>query len=49
MIISYKALLPIDNPHTVATDIGKAIKPISVKFNVIELDVSATITNVSKV
>ena len=47
MIISYFALLPIDNPHVVAVDIGKAIKPIPKRFNVIELVVVAIISNVS--
>ena len=40
-------LLPIDNPHAVAVDIGIAIKPILVRDNVRELDVVAIITNVS--
>ena len=31
MIISYITLLPIDNPHAVAVDIGIAINPIPVK------------------
>ena len=47
MIISYNTLLPIDNPHAVAVDIGIAIKPIPVRDQVIELDVVAIITNVS--
>ena len=47
MIISYNTLLPIDNPHAVAVDIGIAIKPIPVRDKVIELDVVAIITNVS--
>ena len=38
MIISYITFLPIDDPHVVAVDIGIAIKPISVRLNVIELD-----------
>ena len=48
MIISYFTLLPTDNPHAVAVDIGISIKPIPVRLNVIELDVVAIITNVSK-
>ena len=47
MIISYNTLLPIDNPHAVAVDIGIAMKPIPVRDKVIELDVVAIITNVS--
>ena len=47
MIISNHTLLPIDNPHAVAVDIGKAIKPIRVKDKVIEIDVVAIVTNVS--
>ena len=47
MIISYSTLLPIDKPHAVAVDIGITIKPIPVRDKVIELDVVATITNVS--
>ena len=47
MIISYITLLPIDNPHAVAVDIGIAIKPIPVRDKVIELDVVAIISNVS--
>ena len=47
MIISYNTLLPIDNPHAVAVDIGIAIRPIPVIDKVIELDVAAIITNVS--
>ena len=46
MIISYITLLPIDNPHAVAGDIGIAINPILVTDKVIELDV-AIITIVS--
>ena len=34
MIISYNTLLPIDNPHAVAVDIGIAIKPIPVRDKV---------------
>ena len=48
MIISYSTLLPIDKPHVVAVDIGITIKPIPVRDKVIELDVVAIITNVSK-
>ena len=47
MIISYITLLPIDNTHAVAVDIGIAIKPILVRLKVIEPDVVATTTNVS--
>ena len=47
MIISYITLLPTDNPHAVAVDIGIAIKPIPVKLKVLELDVVAIITFVS--
>ena len=45
---SYFTLLPIDSPHAVAVDFGIAIKPIPVRLNVIELDVVAIITKVSK-
>ena len=48
MIISHITLLPIDNEQAVAVDIGIAINPIPVRLNVIELDVVAIITNVSK-
>ena len=47
MINSYNTLLPIDNPHAVAVDIGIASKPLPVRDKVIELDVVAIITNVS--
>ena len=47
MIISYITLLPIDNPHVVAVDIGIAIIPIPVGDKVIQLDVVAIIKNVS--
>ena len=47
MIIAYNTLLPIDNPHAVAVDIGIAINPILVRDNVKELDFVAIITNVS--
>ena len=47
MIISYRTLLPIDNPHAVAVDIGIAINPILARDSVIELDVVAKITKVS--
>ena len=47
LIISYITLLPIDKPHAVAVDIGIAINPIPVRLKVIEIDVMATITNVS--
>ena len=45
--ISNITLLPIDNPHAVAADIGIAINPIPVTDRMIELDVVAIITNVS--
>ena len=48
IVISYSTLLPIDKPHAVAVDIGIAIKPIAVRDEVIELDVLALITIVSK-
>ena len=44
-INSYNTLLPFDNPHAVAVDIGIAIKPIPVGLKVIELDLVAMITN----
>ena len=44
MITSYITLLPIDNPHAVAVDIGIAIKLIPVRLKVIELDIMAIIT-----
>ena len=47
MITSCITLLPIDNPHAVAVDIGIALKPIPVRDNVMELDVVAIITNIS--
>ena len=47
MIISYIISLPIENPHVVAVDIGIAISPIPVRDKVIEINVVATITNVS--
>ena len=47
MIISYFTLLPIDNLHAVAVDSGTAINRIPVGDKLIELDVVATITNVS--
>ena len=47
VIISYLTLLPIDNPHAVAVDIGIAIRPIPARLNVIELDLAAIMTNVS--
>ena len=47
MIASYKTLLPIDKAHADAVDISITIKPITVRLNVIELDVVAIITNVS--
>ena len=47
MIISHITLLPIDNQHAVAVDIGIAIKPGPVRLKVIELDVVAKLTKVS--
>ena len=47
MIISYNTLLPNDNPHAVAVDIGIAIKPIPVRLNVIQRGVVAKIKIVS--
>ena len=47
MIISYTTLIPIDNQHAIAVDIGVAINPIPVRDKVIELDVVAIVTNVS--
>ena len=47
MIISYFTLLPIENLHAVAVDTGTAINRIPVGGKLIELDVVATITNVS--
>ena len=47
MITSYNTLLPIDNPHAVAVDIGITMKPVPVRDNVIDIDVVAIITNVS--
>ena len=47
MITSYNTLLPSDDPHGVAVDIGSTIKPVPVRDNVIELDVVGIITNVS--
>ena len=48
MIISYNTLLPVDKAHAAAVDIDTAIKPIPVILNLIELDVVAITTNVSK-
>ena len=47
MIISYKTLLPIDEAHADAIDIGIAINPVPVKETLLKLDVVAIITNVS--
>ena len=47
MIISYTTLLPLDNPHDDAVDIGIAIDPIPVRLNVKKLVVVAKITIVS--
>ena len=43
-MFSYFTFLSIDNPHAVAVDIGIAIKPVSVRFKIIELDFVAIIT-----
>ena len=45
--ISIFTLLPIDNPHAVAADIGIAVNPILVTDNVIEPNDVAIKTNVS--
>ena len=48
MIISYSTLLPVEEAHANAVDIGGiTIKPIPVRLKVIELDVVAILTNVS--
>ena len=47
MIISNFSLLPIDNPHAVAVDIGIAINPTPVGFSVIKFLVIAKKTIVS--
>ena len=47
MVISYKTLIPIDEAHADAIDIGIAINPVPVRETLIELDVVAIITNVS--
>ena len=46
MIISCITLLPTDSAHTVAVDIGIAIKPIPVRLQLIKLDVVAMLTKV---
>ena len=46
--ISYKTLLVTVNPHAMPVDIGITIKPVPVTDNLIELDVVAIITIVSK-
>ena len=43
MTISNSTLLPNDNPHVVAVDIGIAFNPIPVRDNVIKLDVVAIV------
>ena len=48
IITSDNTFLPIDNPHVVAVDIGIAVNAIPVRLEVIELDVVAITTNVSK-
>ena len=47
MIFSKITLLPLDNPHAVAVDIGIANNPIPARDKVTELDVVAIITNKS--
>ena len=47
MITSYITLLPNDNPHANAVEIGITIKLILVRDKVIELDVVAIKTKVS--
>ena len=46
MVISFIALLPIDNPHADRVDFGIAIKNIPVRLIVLELNVVAIFTNV---
>ena len=46
LIIFYNTLLSIHNPHGVAVDFGRAMKPILVRREAIEIDVVAKITNV---
>ena len=48
MIILYITSLPIDKAHADENDFGIAMKPFPVRHKVIELDVMAIITNVSK-
>ena len=45
MIISIITLLPYDNPHAVAVDIGIVMNPIPVRLKVIDFEVLAIITN----
>ena len=47
MSISNITLLPFDNPHAVAVDIGITNNMNPVRDKVLELDVEAIITNVS--
>ena len=48
MITLYITLLPTDNPHAVAVDIGIAIKRLLPEgLKLVELDVVAITTNVS--
>ena len=47
MTISYSTLSPIDNAQDHAVDIGMAIKPFPLRFNVKELYVVVVITNLS--
>ena len=48
MINSCNTLLLIANPQTIPLDIGITIKSIPVRLNVIDFDVVAILTNVSK-
>ena len=48
MINLCKILLPNDKPQAIPADIGKTIKPIPVSDRVIEVDVAAMITILSK-
>ena len=47
IIISYITILLIVNPNSIPVDNGRIIKPIPVRYNVIELDVVAITTYVS--
>ena len=45
--ISKITFLPIDNPHSVAVDIGIAINPTLLSDKLLEMDFAVIITNVS--